>query len=107
MAELTKEQAHQEFKSLDTSVTELSSDRAMADTELAAVMEYYGKLNESCIAKPETYEEREGRRENEIKGLKEAMSILENETALVQRKRRTYIRGSLGVVQDPGSYWSR
>ena len=88
------EQAHQEFKSLDTSVTELSSDRAMADTELAAVMEYYGKLKERCIAKPETYASRKGRREAEIAGLKQALDIFETETAFVQRKHRS-MRGAL------------
>jgi len=50
-------------------------------------MEYYGKLKERCIAKPETYEERKRRREAEITGLKQALEILETQTAsLLQRK---------------------
>merc|ERR1719231_1268020 len=52
----------QEFKGLDKDISELSSDRDSANTELDAVMEYYGKIKERCIAKPETYEERVKRR---------------------------------------------
>jgi len=85
----------QEIKSLEKSLAELSADKESADTEHAAVMEYYGKIKDRCIAKPETYEERKKRREAEIKGLKEALNILENETAFVQRKRGGHIRGYL------------
>lgn len=79
----------QEFKALDKTVSELSSDRETTNTELAAVLEYDGKIKERCIAKPETYEERRRRREAEISGLKEALSILNGE-ALVQRKKRGF-----------------
>jgi hypothetical protein len=78
----------QEFMSLDKTISELSADRSSAAAELAAVMEYYGKIKERCIAKPETYEKRQERRQSEIAGLKEALAILEDETALVQRKAR-------------------
>merc|ERR1719321_68975 len=78
----------QEFKGLDKSVSELSSDRETENTELAAVLEYDEKLKARCIAKPETYEERKARREAEIEGLKQALNILENETAFVQHKHR-------------------
>jgi chromosome segregation ATPase len=82
----------QEAKALDKSVSELSSDRSSANTELDAVMEYYGQIKARCIAKPETYEARKQRREAEIAGLKQALDILENETAFVQRKRRNIFR---------------
>jgi len=75
-----------EFKGLDKTVSELSSDRETSNAELGAVLEYGGQLNGRCIAKPETYEERKGRREKEISGLKEALSILNGE-ALLQRKK--------------------
>ena len=52
-------------------------------------MEYYGKIKERCVAKPETYEQRKARREAEIDGLKEALSILENEAAFMQRSRKS------------------
>jgi len=85
----------QEIKSLGKSLSELSADRESAEAEYAAVMEYYGKIKDRCIAKPETYEERKKRRAAEIAGLKEALSILENETAFMQRKSHRHMRGTL------------
>merc|ERR1719328_936391 len=85
-----------EVKGLKKAIADLSSDRDTVSSELSAVNEYYAKLKDRCIAKPETYEERKARREAEIKGLKEALQILESETAFVQRKsRRTHMRGAL------------
>merc|ERR1719195_1346006 len=78
----------QEFVGLDKAIANLSSDRETANSELSAVNEYYGKLKERCIAKPETYEERQARRTAEINGLKEALNILEDETAFMQRGKR-------------------
>merc|ERR1719444_67664 len=79
----------QEFKGLDTEITELSSDKGTSSKELAAVMEYYGKIKDRCIAKPESYEERTARRKAEIDGLKQAQQILEDQTAFTQvRKNR-------------------
>jgi len=85
----------QEIKALGKALTELSADKESAASEHAAVMEYYEKIKERCIAKPETYEERKKRREAEIKGLQQALSILENETAFMQRKSRRHMRGTL------------
>merc|ERR1711953_364544 len=83
----------QEFKGLDKTVSELSSDRDTVHEELDGVNDYYGKLKDRCVAKPESYEERKKRREAEIAGLKEALSVLESEVALVQRKHRAGRRG--------------
>jgi len=74
-----------EFTSLDKEIAELTGDREGAQTELDAVLEYYEKIKDQCIAKPEPYEERKKRREAEIAGLKEALSILEGQ-AFLQRK---------------------
>jgi len=81
----------QEFKDLDKQVDELTSDRSSTNEELSAVLEYYGKVKERCIAKPETYEERKSRREKEISGLKEALAILSDEVAssLLQATRKS------------------
>merc|ERR1719440_206015 len=79
-----------EAASLDKTVAELSGDRETANSELSAVSEYLAKLNERCVAKPETYESRKARREAEIAGLKDALAIL-SETSFAQRgvsKRR-------------------
>jgi chromosome segregation ATPase len=78
----------QEFVALDKSIAELSSDKDSASAELAAVMEYYGQVKDRCIAKPETYEERQAKRQAEIKGLKSALEILETETVFTQRRKR-------------------
>merc|ERR1712194_327598 len=78
----------QEVKSLGKTSAEYTGDRDTAKTELAAVNEYYGKVKDRCIAKPETYEDRKARREAEIAGLKQTLTILENEAAFVQRRRR-------------------
>jgi len=85
-----------EFKALDKSISDLSGDRDTTNTELSAVLDYYGKIKERCIAKPESYEERKARREAEINGLKEALSILENETAFMQRRKRS-LRSSFAM----------
>merc|ERR1712051_1177431 len=85
----------QEFKSQDKTVAEYSADRDSANTELSAVLDYYGKIKDRCIARPETYASRKAHREAEIKGLKQALSILQDETAFVQRKRRGSFRGTL------------
>merc|ERR1719192_1344948 len=87
----------QEIKALSKALTELTADKESAENEHAAVMEYYEKIKERCIAKPETYEERKARREAEIAGLKEALSILENETAFMRRKSRRHMRGRLAL----------
>merc|ERR1719181_2007858 len=57
------------------------SDRGVAQEELDALLEYWEKLQPMCVAKPEPYAERKKRRDAEIAGLKEALEILENESA--------------------------
>jgi len=86
-----------ESKSLDKAVADLTADHESTSAELTAVMEYYAKIKERCIAKPETYEARKARREAEIKGLKEALQILQDETALVQRGKKGSRHHFLGL----------
>jgi len=85
----TKEQAvkykTQESKALDKTSAELTADRTGVQAELDAVAEYLSKIESECIAKAESYSERAERRAAEIAGLKQALDILESETALVQR----------------------
>jgi len=82
-----------ESKSLDKSVGETSSDRSTVQVELDAILDYWSKIQDECVAKAEPYAEIKARREAEISGLKEALTILESETALVQTSRRT-LRGT-------------
>jgi len=81
-----------ESKSLDKSSSETSSDLSTVQAELDAVMDYWSKIQAECVAKAEPYAEIKARREAEIAGLKEALTILESETALVQTSRRA-LRG--------------
>jgi chromosome segregation ATPase len=62
-------------------IEETKADLETSHTELSAIMEYWEKLQPQCVAKPEPYEERKKRREKEIAGLKEALTILEEESA--------------------------
>jgi len=71
----TKEQA-----GLETSVADLKEDRDGEQAELDAVTEYFSKIKPGCTVVPMTYEETKARRESEVDGLKQALSILEGET---------------------------
>merc|ERR1740123_2888165 len=82
-----------ESKSLDADSSELSSDRSNVQAELDATEETLAKLGEQCIDKAETYAARKARHAAEIAGLREALSILENETALLQRSTLRKLRG--------------
>merc|ERR1719464_2239323 len=45
----------QEAKAQDKTSAEYSADRETASAELAAVLDYFGKIKDRCIARPETY----------------------------------------------------
>jgi len=84
-----------ESKQLDKTAGENRQDRTGVQAELDAILEYLTKIEEQCIAKPEAYAERARRREAEIAGLKQALEILESETALLQRlKKHRTLRGA-------------
>jgi len=90
---------NKEAASLEKAISEDTSDRATSQTSLDAANDYMSKLKNRCVAKPETYAERKLRREQEIDGLKEALRVLESETAFVQKrsKRNNRLRGVVDV----------
>lgn len=83
----------EEASGLDKSVAEATSDRSGVQEELDAVMEYLKGLEDRCVAKAETYAERKARFEAELAGLKEALTILDGETTLLQQNARRALRG--------------
>jgi len=78
----------QKFKALDKTISDLSGDFDSASAELTAVLDYFDKVKERCVAKPESYEVTKARREAELAGLKQALSILEGESASFLQKRQ-------------------
>merc|ERR1712241_96081 len=97
---VTKEQdikyKTEEATGLDKALAEATSDKSGVQEELDAVLEYLKGIEDRCIAKPETYEERVRRREAELAGLREGLSILENETSFLQRRTKRTLRGAKG-----------
>merc|ERR1719182_1360296 len=80
----TEKETAVKYKTKDSKETEamlagLKEDKEVAMKEYDAIMEYWEKLQPMCIAKPEPYAERKRRREAEIAGLKQALTILEEE----------------------------
>jgi len=68
-----------EFHDLDKAVSEETTDREGSQAQLDASNEALAKLEDMCIAKPETYDDRVARREAEIADLKESLAAIEDE----------------------------
>lgn len=83
-----------EFKALDMTSNDLAGDEGNTGAQVDAILEYSGKIKERCIARVGTYESRSARREAELDGLKEALSILEGEGAFVQRHKKNGLHRS-------------
>jgi len=88
----------QEIASLEKTISEFTSDKENVDTQLAAVLQYYARVKQRCIASPDAYETRKARREAEHRGLNEALSITESEAAFVQKKTQR-MRGGFVAMQ--------
>jgi len=64
---------------LESTRAQTASDLKNYQKELDAVESYLEQLKESCTIKGDSYEERKAKREREIQGLQDALSILEGE----------------------------
>merc|ERR1719420_284702 len=76
-----------EIKSLSVELEHSKEDHASVSKELEAVLTYLDKLKPQCEEKAMSYAEKKAKREAEIEGLKEALSILEGGLALVQSQK--------------------
>lgn len=74
------------IESLKHRVEENNTDLAQELEELNAVKEYHGKVQKQCERKAPTFEERAAKREQEIQGLRNALTALEGRSFL-QRVR--------------------
>jgi len=80
-----------EIKSLDVALKNSGEDKDMTSKELDAVISYMDKLKPQCETKAMSYAEKKAKREAEIEGLKEALSILDGSAVLMQT--RAQLRG--------------
>merc|ERR1719235_1584898 len=76
--------AQSEIKSLEVAIQNGGEDLKMVTKELDAVMSYLEKLKPQCETKVMTYAEKKAKREAEIEGLKEALTLLDS-PALLQK----------------------
>jgi hypothetical protein len=78
-----------EIKGLGTQLEQSKEDQASTSEELDAVLAYIDKLKPQCETKAMSYEEKTAKRNAEIEGLKEALSILSGTgmAALIQGER--------------------
>jgi len=78
-----------EVKSLTVALSHHQVDKDSVSKELDAVTKYLNELKPQCQTKVMSYGEKKARREAEIDGLKESLSILEGEgVSLVQKNLR-------------------
>merc|ERR1719178_580825 len=84
-----------EVKSLKTTISDNSEDKASLSNELDAVLAYLDKLKPQCETKVMSYAERKAAREQEIAGLKEALEILAADSFL---QTKTTLRGARRVT---------
>merc|ERR1719265_48547 len=77
-----------EIKSLSKVTSESSSDLDGVQAELDAVNEYFSKIQEECIGRPDAYEERLKRQTTTMTGLKDALQTLQGRASLAQQGTR-------------------
>jgi len=86
-----------ESKSLGKDLAEHSSDLDALSTEMDAVNDYASNIRSTCDLKPETYADRQARRQDEIDGLQEALGVLQQQASMLQTDatpQRSSLRGA-------------
>jgi len=77
-----------EIKGLEVQLQQATEDHGSTSAELDAVLAYLDKLKPQCETKVMSYEEKVAKRNAEIEGLKEALSILEGTGVAAFLERR-------------------
>jgi hypothetical protein len=85
--------------SLQKSLTDQESDLDEAQTEMAAVLEYWKNIKATCTVGPDAFANRKERRQAEIDGLQEALKVLSGQAILLQRKVSLRLQGSIDVLR--------
>jgi len=85
-----------EVKQLEVALGNYKENKATTTEELDAVLAYLDKLKPQCETKVMSYGERKAKREQEISGLKEALTILSGEALLQLNVKTTHttLRGA-------------
>jgi chromosome segregation ATPase len=80
-----------EVKQLEVALDDYKDNKETTSAELDAVLKYLDKLKPQCETKVMSYAEKKAKREQEIEGLKEALTILSAESLL---QVKTTLRGA-------------
>jgi ribosomal protein L29 len=82
-----------EVASINKGAADLANDAAHASEKFAAIHQYAAMLKSKC-SKSDSYEDRKKRRENELSGLREALTTLSGETVFFQVDSTHRLRGA-------------
>eukprot|EP00913_Durusdinium_trenchii_P000748 g698.t1 len=85
---------------LDGELAELSNDQESHQTEMSALQDFIKGLEAECLVTPESFAEKQAKKQQEIDGLKDALEALqETPAALIQRRSRA-LRGQKSLTTE-------
>lgn len=93
-----------EAQRLDSELNSLNSDQESLETEMGALLDFVKSLEAECLVTPESFAEKQAKKQQEIDGLKEALTALDataETPALVQRHARALRGGSMSGKLAP------
>lgn len=87
---------------LEADLQELQSDTENTKTELSAIEEFNNGLTAECTVPPESFKEKQAKRQEEIQGLKTALEALDSQGSLLQSKKTAFrwLRGRQADTLD-------
>ena len=87
-----------EAQRLDSELNSLNSDQESLQTEMGALLDFVKSLEAECLVTPESFAEKQAKKQQEIAGLKEALTALDataETPAFVQRHVRALRGGAM------------